>query len=264
MKSRSFALLLAIMLAAPVATTVVAAELPTAAAPAQAQAAGGYLGVLLGPVPDALRAQLGDVLPAGQGVLIRDVEDDSPAARAGLKAYDILTGYGDQKLFSAEQLTRLVRGDSPNQTVTLRLVRNGTAQDTQVTLGEAHAAAELARAHEMRPRHGPQLRPYAPPPGAVVDNWESFDSMSLKKLDDGSFKVEIQYLGKDGKLVKQEFTGSRDAIRQQIMEQPDLPTAERSQLLQALSARDVFFPPPPGWMAPGFFMPQWFNWQPGF
>ena len=264
MKPSRLAVLLAMVLAAPLASTVVAADLSTAAAPVQAQAAGGYLGVLLGPVPDALRTQLGDVLPAGQGVLIRDVVDGSPAAKAGLKDYDILIGYNDQKLFSAEQITHLVRAESPNQTVTLKLVRNGTAQDTQVMLGEAPAAAESAYPHEMRPRHGQQLRPYAQSPGAAVDNWESFDSMSLKKLEDGSFKVEIQYLGKDGKLVKQEFTGSRDAIRQQIMEQPDLPPAERNQLLQALSARDVFFPPPPGWMAPGFSMPQWFNWQPGF
>jgi hypothetical protein len=63
--------------------------------------------------------------------------------------------------------------------------------------------------------------------------------------------------------VKQEFTGTRDAIRKQIVEQPDLPAAERYQLLDALSTRDVFFPPP-GWFAPGFYMPQWFNWQPGF
>jgi membrane-associated protease RseP (regulator of RpoE activity) len=263
MKSSRLALLLAVMLATPLASTAHAAEVSTPAAPIQAQATGGYLGVLLSPVPDALRAQLGGILPSGQGVLVRDVMDDSPAAKAGLKPYDILIGYDDQKLFSAEQLTRLVRADTPDHKVTLRVVRGGTVEDTQVTLGQAQAVAEPAYPRELRPRHGRPLRPYAPPTGAEVDNWESFDSMSLKKLPDGSFKAEIQYLGEDGKLVKQEFTGTRDAIRQQIVEQPDLPAAERHQLLDALSTRDMFFPPP-GWFAPGFYLPQWFNWQPGF
>jgi membrane-associated protease RseP (regulator of RpoE activity) len=263
MKSSRLTLLLAIMLATPLASPVSAAEVSTPAAPIQAQATGGYLGILLSPVPDALRAQLGEALPSGQGVLIRDVMDDSPAAQAGLKPYDILIGYDDQKLFSAEQLTRLVRADKPDQKVTLRVVRGGTVEDTQVTLGQAQAMAESAHPHKTRPMHGRQLRPDAPLAGANMDSWESFDSMSLKKLPDGSFKAEIQYMGEDGKLVKQEFTGTRDAIRKQIVEQPDLPAAERYQLLDALSTRDIFLPPP-GWFAPGFYMPQWFNWQPGF
>jgi membrane-associated protease RseP (regulator of RpoE activity) len=255
-------LLLAIMLATPLASTASAAEDSTAA-PIQAQASGAYLGVLLSPVPDALRVQLGEALPSGQGVLVRDVMDGTPAAQAGLKPYDILIRYDDQKLFSAEQLTRLVRAGKPDQEVTLRIVRAGAVEDILVTLGQAQAVAETAYPHKTRPMHGRQLRPYAPLAGADVDSWESFDSMSLKKLPDGSFKAEIQYMGEDGKLVKQEFTGTRDAIRNQIVEQPDLPAAERHQLLDALSTRDILVPPP-GWFAPGFYMPQWFNWQPGF
>jgi membrane-associated protease RseP (regulator of RpoE activity) len=262
MKSSRLTLLLAIMLATPLASTASAAEDSTAA-PIQAQASGAYLGVLLSPVPDALRVQLGEALPSGQGVLVRDVMDGTPAAQAGLKPYDILIRYDDQKLFSAEQLTRLVRAGKPDQEVTLGVVRAGAVEDVLVTLGQAQAVAETAYPHKTRPMHGRQLRPYAPLAGADVDSWESFDSMSLEKLPDGSFKAEIQYMGEDGKLVKQEFTGTRDAIRNQIVEQPDLPAAERHQLLDALSTRDVFSPPP-GWFAPGFYMPQWFNWQPGF
>jgi membrane-associated protease RseP (regulator of RpoE activity) len=242
---------------------VAADPLIAVAAPAQMeeQATGGYLGVLLEPVPDALRAQLGSVLPSGQGVLIRDVEGNSPAARAGLRVYDIPISFNDQRIFSAQQLTRLVRADGPDKTVTLRVVRNGAAQDIQVTLGKTHEAAESA----MRMPNNHLLSPYAMFPGTATNNWESFDSISLKKLEDGNFKADIQYFGKDGKLVKQEFTGTRDAIRKQIVEQRDLPSAERNQLLEALSARDDLFAPPLGWTVPGFFMPPWFNnWQPDF
>ncbi len=270
MKSSTLAVLLAIALAAPLVATR-AADVPTLAVPLQVQATGGYLGVLLGPVPDALRAQLGDVLPPGQGVMIRDVAKDSPAAKAGLKAYDILIRYDDQKVFSAEQLSHLVRADSPDKAVTLQLVRNGTAQDVQVMLGQAQAQAAGESGYPELGMHVPRMPGYVPGPslplpGAVAGNWDSFDSMSLKKLEDGNFKAEIRFLGKDGKLVKQEFTGTRDAIREQILEQMDLPPAERYQLLSALSARDPFFaaPPPPDWFLPRSYLPPWFNWQPGF
>ena len=265
MKSCTLAVSIAIALTVPFTTAVAAAEMSAPATPTQAQgqSTGGYLGVLLGPVSDALRAQLGSILPSGQGVMIRDVAGDSPAAKAGLKVYDIPIRYNDQNIFSAQQLTRLVRADSPDKTVTLRVIRDGTAQDISVTLGTAHVAAESA--YRM-PMDSHLLRPYAPFPSASTGNWESFDSISLKKLDNGNFKAEIQYFGKDGKIVKQGFTGTRDAIREQIVEQADLPSVERNQLLEALSARDNFFPTPPlGWMAPGFFMPPWFSdWQPDF
>ncbi len=262
MKSSRLALQLAIILAVPLAAPVFAAEIPAPATPTQVQApvAGAYLGVLLSPVPDALRAQLGDTLPSGQGVLIRDVTDGSPAAQAGLKAYDILIGYDDQKLFSAEQLTRLVRADNPDQKITLRIVRGGTVGDTEVALGQAPAAASMSSRKATRSPHRRQLRPYAPLAAAETDNWESFDSLSLNKLPDGSFKAEVQYLDQDGKRMKQEFTGSRNAIRQQIMEQADLPAVERQQLLDALSARDFMLLPPPQWFAPGVYLPRGFNW----
>lgn len=261
MKPSRLALQLAVLLAAPLAAPVFAADVAAPATPTQVQApaAGAYLGVLLGPVPDALRAQLGAVLPSGQGVLVRDVMDGSPAAQAGLKAYDILIGYDDQKLFSADQLTRLVRADSPDQKITLRVVRGGAMEDTAVTLGQAPTAAESAPPRKAsRPAQGRQLRSYAPP--AAADNWESFDSISLNKRPDGSFKAEIRYLDQDGKLVTRDFSGSRDAIRQQIAEQADLPAAERQQLLDTLSARDVFLFPPPQWFVPGFYLPRGFNW----
>jgi membrane-associated protease RseP (regulator of RpoE activity) len=263
MKSRKLALLLAIALTAPVVTLVGAADLTTSTVPAQMQAAGGYLGVMLGPVPDALRAQIGGVLPSGQGVMIHSVQDDSPAAKAGLKTYDILIGFNDQKLFSAEQLSHLVRAASPNTAVTLRVVRGGAVLDTQVMLGEVQAESDSAFPGRGMSMHRPHSRAYVQRPGAAVGNWESFDSMSLKKLEDGNYKAEIQYLGKDGKIEKQEFTGTRDAIREQILKQKDLPSAERDQLLDALSARDDFFPSI-DWFGPRFNLPQWFNRQPDF
>src|SRR5262245_35702388 len=52
-----------------------------------------WIGVLGGPVPDELRAQLD--IPADQGVLLRHVAPDSPAEKAGLKVFDVLLRAND-------------------------------------------------------------------------------------------------------------------------------------------------------------------------
>jgi membrane-associated protease RseP (regulator of RpoE activity) len=256
--------LLVALLTAPVAYNVSAAESPTPIA--VKEAAGGYLGVQLGEVPDAVRAQLAGVLPPGQGVLIRDVVAGSPAAKAGLKVFDILLHFGDQKLFTAEQLSRLVRADSPNTSITLRYVRGGAVNETRVTLGQALAAPEaefpaIGKFRMPTPRH--QFRPFLSPSESGPARWDSFNSLSLKKLEDGNFRADIQYFGEDGKLVKQTFSGSLDSIREQIMRQKNLPPAERDQLLDVLSAREAWLSPG-NTFAPLFYLPHWFNWPSDF
>lgn len=265
MKANQLAISIALALALPTTAEVRAAELPEAEGSVQVRAAGGYLGVLLGPVPDAVRTQIGEVLPPGQGVLVREVTDDSPAATAGLQAYDILLSYDDQKLFSVDQLRRLIQADGPKKTVTLRVVRAGATNDIQVTLGEAQAQSQSEHAARAipwmpTPRHGFSPNPQ---PGASAENWENFDSLSLRRLEDGRFKAEIQYLGTDGRVVKDEFTGTRGEIRKQVIKEQDLPPIERKQLLDALSGRDDFSGPG-DWYVPHFYVPPWFYWQPSY
>jgi hypothetical protein len=263
MNSRTLMVSLVLAFASPVATSVWAADTSPVPNADQQQLTAGYLGVLLVPVSGELRAQLGNVLPSGEGVMIREVVNGSPAAKAGLKAYDILTGFNDQKLFSVGQVTHLVRAESPNTTVTLHVLREGAKQDIPVTLGETEAMAEGPGPEVGMPMYRHPPTPYEMLPKANISNWDSFDSMNLTKLPDGTFKASIQYFGKDGNLIKQEFAGTRDSIRKQIFEQKELPAAERHQLLLALSARDTFLmPSPPEWVAPDYFPPQWFSWPP--
>jgi membrane-associated protease RseP (regulator of RpoE activity) len=198
--------------------------------------------------------------------MVRDVEADSPASRAGLKPFDILTLYDDQKLYSAEQLTRLVRADRPDANVSLNVVRAGATDKIQVTLGAVPATPEFGFPGPFggmdMPMHRHHAPRYATPPGSDESGWETFDSMSIKKLKDGTFKADIQFLDKDGNLEKQEFTGTRKAIRSELLERKDIPAAERHQLLDALNARGRFMPPE-RWFGPRFF-PPWFDWQPDF
>jgi len=260
MKTRLLPAVLATLLAVPAFSAAAVTEGPAATTQARA-----YLGVLLEPVPHPLRAQLGAVLPPAQGIMIERVMADSPAARAGLKSYDVVVDYNDQKLYSSEQLRHLVRSQRPGTTAALRVVHDGAAEQVRVTLGKLRQTARPSGDSGMTSSagsHHPQ--PYWMLPGSEEHNWDSFDSLSLKKLKNGRYRAEIEFTGRNGKLAKEDFKGSRDAIRKQIVKQKDLPRIERRQLLEALSARDTAVPMPP-WFSAGMYSPQWpYLWQPDF
>ena len=122
MKYSRLAITLAAALALPQAVPVLAADItaaPAASTQTQAPVTRGYLGVTIDRLPEPVRAQLPEAIPREQGLLVEQVMQDSPAARAGLQPFDILLQYNDQKLFSPEQLTRLVGSDSGGQPVKL-------------------------------------------------------------------------------------------------------------------------------------------------
>lgn len=92
------------------------------------------LGIKLSRLHPALATQLKGVLSPEQGVIVDIVEPGSAAEKAGIKVHDIVTAYDDQKVFSAEQLVKLVHVDKPGREVTITLVRDGKLEKVKVTL----------------------------------------------------------------------------------------------------------------------------------
>ena len=86
--------------------------------------------------------------------MVRRVETGSPAEKAGIKPYDILLSYDDQKLFSPEQLTGLVRSDKPGRVVKVRLLRRGQIHELSVALG----GRELSGAQRAGERRVERIR----------------------------------------------------------------------------------------------------------
>jgi serine protease Do len=97
-----------------------------------------YLGVATRSLAPELRAQTD--LPAGVGLLIDAVSPDSPAARAGVKRFDVLHKFDDQLVCATEQLTALVEAAGKDKEVPLTLLRGGREQVVTVTLGEREVA----------------------------------------------------------------------------------------------------------------------------
>lgn len=102
-------------------------EGPGAMAPKENE---GWLGVLLEPVPAALKAQLNI-----DGLMVSNVAKDSPADKAGIAQYDVILPPGDPKAKpNAEALTKMVRGHKPGDKLTLTVVHASKEKQAQVTL----------------------------------------------------------------------------------------------------------------------------------
>ena len=115
------------------------APLPTvalAAAPAtssyETRTDRGFLGVGVTTMSDQLRETF--EVPAGVGVLVDEVEADSPAERSGLRAGDVIVSFDGEEVASASQLARRIRDAGADTTVALGFYRKGRFRQEPVTL----------------------------------------------------------------------------------------------------------------------------------
>ncbi len=69
------------------------------------------------------------------GATIASIEAGSPAAKAGLKAGDVVTKVDSQLIDDATGLIAAIRSHAPGQTVTLTYLRGGASHTAPVTLG---------------------------------------------------------------------------------------------------------------------------------
>jgi serine protease Do len=99
------------------------------------------LGVALAPAHAARRMRAAVGLPEREGLLVRGVQEDSPAARAGLRQGDLLVKAGDRDLASHEDLYAALDAVVPKTGLTLRVVRGTEELDVQVSF-DADAAAD--------------------------------------------------------------------------------------------------------------------------
>jgi serine protease Do len=77
----------------------------------------------LGVTVEELTGQLADYFGAKDGVLVTSVTDGSPAARAGLKAGDVITSINGERVGSREDLLRGLR-EATSEDVRIGIVRD--------------------------------------------------------------------------------------------------------------------------------------------
>jgi serine protease Do len=123
----------------------------------------GWMGVSIQAVTEDLAKTFG--MPEARGAYISDVQEGSPAEKAGLKAEDVVVAVDGRPVEDNSDLSRYIASRPPGSTVRLRVRRDGGERDISVTLGtfpdEGEDGGDDAGA-EGRARHGMSLRDLTP------------------------------------------------------------------------------------------------------
>jgi serine protease Do len=83
---------------------------------------------------DGRGAQIGVVVDdVAEGVRVEEVDQNGPAAKAGLQAGDIIVEVDGERVRSARQFSRLVQETASGRTMALGVTRDGTRQTVNVT-----------------------------------------------------------------------------------------------------------------------------------
>lgn len=107
----------------------------------------GRIGVQIGPVDKEVAESIG--LGSATGVLVSAVEPDSPAAKAGLQAGDVIVQFNGTKIDKVSDLPRLVGNTKPGSKASLTIFRRGKQQQLAITVADVPTdESQLAQASE--------------------------------------------------------------------------------------------------------------------
>ncbi len=104
------------------------------------------LGVQVHEMDESLAAYF--KVPPREGVLILEVNEDSPAEKAGFKSGDVITKVGEEKIRAAEDLIEALAEYEEGDKVAIAYVRQGKSATVEIELEEEHS-----RTRFWAPRH---------------------------------------------------------------------------------------------------------------
>ena len=149
----------------------------------------GYLGVHIQNISDQLAEYF--KIKDGKGVLVTDVEEDSPAEKAGLKAGDIITKINDEEVSTTSELSKAVRSYDPETTVAVSVLRDGKKKEFNATLAESEMTMFYAH-HDFE-----------------MPDIEKFDFHDFK-FEEEELKAHLKDLDKELEELKKELKELRD------------------------------------------------------
>ncbi len=103
----------------------------------------GWLGVLIQDVTGELAESFKMKTP--HGALVSKVLPDSPAAKAGLEAGDVITRFNKRDIATSSDLPPMVGATSVGQKVQVDVIRGGSKRSIVITIGQLPEAEEIAK-----------------------------------------------------------------------------------------------------------------------
>lgn len=139
----------------------------------------GFMGVMLTDVTPDLQQSL--KLTVSRGAIVQDIAEDSPAQRAGLQPYDVITSADGREIWTNEELIRDISARQPGTVVRLDFLRDGRHESTPVRLTERPGREGTdGDVPASFGRRGPAPVRSEPPLGLTV---RDLDAASARRLD---------------------------------------------------------------------------------
>ncbi|CAN5668502.1 DegQ family serine endoprotease [soil metagenome] len=110
------------------------------------------LGVVIQDLNQTLAESFG--LPKPDGALVSNVAADTPAAKAGLKAGDVITQVNGEPIIRSGSLSSRIGLSSPGDKVKLTVWREGSARDMDVTLATVQDSEKTAASKDANVQPG--------------------------------------------------------------------------------------------------------------
>jgi len=164
-----------------------------------------WLGISMEPINEAMAERFG--LDRPKGVLIRQILNDSPAQKAGLKTLDVLLKVDNKDISQSNEVQNIIALKNPGDIVTLTILRDGKQKEVQVKLGQRETGRETASktADEDLPELGlevqnltdeirSQLDYYKNDEGVLVTNVDLYSAAYDARISKGDliFRIEDQ------------------------------------------------------------------------
>jgi serine protease Do len=105
-----------------------------------------YLGIMVQDITPGIEKAMN--LKDMKGVLVGDVSADGPASKSGLQRGDVILQVNGKPMEDSRQLRNTISMMTPDATVSLKLLRNGSTSDVSVKLGELPTDQTQAKTEE--------------------------------------------------------------------------------------------------------------------
>jgi serine protease Do len=165
----------------------------------------GFLGIVIQDINDALAKQFH--LPDRHGALVAQVNNGSPAEKAGLKSGDVITKFNNQKVENTRELRKQVAMIEPGTKVDMSVLRGGSDTTLSVTIGTMPGKPQVAAAKEggagtldkvglrvatLTPEAAKE-RGYENMEGLIITEVEPGSPAALANLQEGDLITEVNH-----------------------------------------------------------------------
>jgi C-terminal processing protease CtpA/Prc len=159
----------------------------------------GFLGVEIMDMSEDL-AEYFDV-DEGEGVLVLEVTEDSPAEEVGLKAGDVILEFDGKEIDDSGDLVSYVRKSDPGEEVEIQIKRKRRTQTVEVELGETESASKFFVQKFKEP--GKHKRVYIHPGGDL--KIPDIDEIEIHRLHQEDLKEELEELREELEELREEL-----------------------------------------------------------